>query len=301
LPFGEIRYQSNLYNVFNTLTRYTFSAKERDSESGYSYFGARYYDSDLSIWISVDPMSDKYPSLSPYNYCANNPIMLIDPNGKEPILPYAGTVGGFVKFINGLSSGIGTSTGAMAHAAMLRMGAINGMKPANTGPFNTTANRYIYTEKGGWIDMSHFIFYAGRAYGYKQQKQKAQKMTKSIAFGFMSPEHQGLLFKQAGMDPVGEAVQDGFMQEASDRFTAPQSAYSYEDLPSDKFGAEFGANYFDPNSKQTFGEQLKNYLNNVLKATDPINAPNYNSLPNEYPTDKPTIQNKTTKPLFTTE
>lgn len=35
------------------------------------------------MWLSTDPMADKYPSLSPYNYCANNPIKLIDPNGKE--------------------------------------------------------------------------------------------------------------------------------------------------------------------------------------------------------------------------
>ena len=52
-------------------------------ETGLSYFGARYYSSDLSIWLSVDPMSDKYPSLSPYVYCANNPVKLVDPNGEE--------------------------------------------------------------------------------------------------------------------------------------------------------------------------------------------------------------------------
>jgi len=62
---------------------YTFSGKEKDAETGYGYFGARYYDSGLSIWLSVDPMSDKYPSMSPYNYCANNPVKLIDPNGME--------------------------------------------------------------------------------------------------------------------------------------------------------------------------------------------------------------------------
>ena len=82
LPFGELRYSSRT-TLLSNYTRYTFSGKERDSESGYSYFGARYYDSDLSIWLSVDPMSDKYPSLTPYNYSANNPIRLIDPNGME--------------------------------------------------------------------------------------------------------------------------------------------------------------------------------------------------------------------------
>ena len=65
---------------------HTFSAKEKDTETGLSYFGARYYSSDLSIWLSVDPMSDKYPSLSPYAYCANDPVKLMDPNG-EKVLP----------------------------------------------------------------------------------------------------------------------------------------------------------------------------------------------------------------------
>ncbi len=62
---------------------FTFSAKERDSETGLSYFGSRYYSSDLSVWLSVDPMSDKYPSLSPYVYCADNPVKLVDPNGED--------------------------------------------------------------------------------------------------------------------------------------------------------------------------------------------------------------------------
>ena len=66
---------------------HTFSAKERDTETGYSYFGSRYYSSDLSIWLSVDPMAHKYPSLSPYVYCANNPIKLVDPNGEEVWIP----------------------------------------------------------------------------------------------------------------------------------------------------------------------------------------------------------------------
>ena len=61
---------------------YTFSAKERDPETGLSYFGSRYYSSDLGIWLSVDPMAAKYPSLSPYVYCADNPMKLVDPNGE---------------------------------------------------------------------------------------------------------------------------------------------------------------------------------------------------------------------------
>ena len=76
-------------------TPYTFSSKEKDAETGYGYFGARYYDSGLSIWLSVDPMSDKYPSMSPYNYCANNPVILVDPDGRE-FSPIYDTGGNFL-------------------------------------------------------------------------------------------------------------------------------------------------------------------------------------------------------------
>ncbi|HOJ25414.1 MAG TPA: RHS repeat-associated core domain-containing protein [Bacteroidales bacterium] len=80
LPYGEL-FVSQRNSEFDT--RYKFTAKELDNETSYTYFGARYYDSDLSVWLSVDPMADKYPSLSPYIYSANNPIILIDPNGEK--------------------------------------------------------------------------------------------------------------------------------------------------------------------------------------------------------------------------
>ena len=65
------------------LFRFAFSGKEKDHETGLSYFGARYYDADLTTgWLSVDPMSDKYPGISPYAYCAWNPVRLVDPDGR---------------------------------------------------------------------------------------------------------------------------------------------------------------------------------------------------------------------------
>ena len=68
----------------------TSTGKERDSETGFSYFGARYYDSDLMTgWLSVDPMADKYPGLSPYAYCGWNPVRLVDADGEE--IAFAGS------------------------------------------------------------------------------------------------------------------------------------------------------------------------------------------------------------------
>ena len=48
---------------------------------------AQYYNSNLSVWISVDPMVDKYPNLSPYVYCADNPVRLVDEDGREIDVP----------------------------------------------------------------------------------------------------------------------------------------------------------------------------------------------------------------------
>ena len=48
----------------NYRERFKFTGKERDEESGYDYFGARYYWSLLMHWLSVDPLSDKYPGVS---------------------------------------------------------------------------------------------------------------------------------------------------------------------------------------------------------------------------------------------
>ncbi len=80
MPYGEVLVDKHRDRY---VSPYTFSAKEKDSESGYNYFGARYYTDNIMMWLSVDPMSDKYPSMSPYMYCAGNPVMLRDPDGRK--------------------------------------------------------------------------------------------------------------------------------------------------------------------------------------------------------------------------
>lgn len=62
-------------------TPYTFSGKERDLETSLSYFGARYYEAGLSVWLSMDPMSDEAPGWTPFRYGFQNPMKFIDPTG----------------------------------------------------------------------------------------------------------------------------------------------------------------------------------------------------------------------------
>ena len=93
LPFGETMAEQLGSNYYNT--PYKFNGKELDEETGLYYYGARYYDPRVSIWLSVDPMAEKFPNSSPYNYCLGNPINLIDPDGRYPfpILIYNSKLG----------------------------------------------------------------------------------------------------------------------------------------------------------------------------------------------------------------
>ena len=66
-PFGEEMPGLNTVNA-GPDDGYGFTSKELDAETGLYYFGARYYDSWSGRWMSVDPLSNKYPGWSPYNY-----------------------------------------------------------------------------------------------------------------------------------------------------------------------------------------------------------------------------------------
>jgi len=61
-----------------------------DEETGLYYYGARYYDAQTSVWLSVDPMADKYPEFSAYVFSGNNPVLYVDPDGRD-IIPVHGT------------------------------------------------------------------------------------------------------------------------------------------------------------------------------------------------------------------
>ena len=86
LPYGEdwVDLQNHFETRYPRLGIYTYNGKEKDYESGFHYFGARYYWSELLTgWLSVDPMMDKYPSISPYAYCNWNPVIFFDPDGQS--------------------------------------------------------------------------------------------------------------------------------------------------------------------------------------------------------------------------
>ncbi|MCR5570137.1 MAG: RHS repeat-associated core domain-containing protein [Paludibacteraceae bacterium] len=88
IPYGEVFVEER---NGSWASPYLFNAKELDEETGLYYYGARYLDPAGARWLSVDPMWENDPDKTPYNYCLNNPVKLVDPDGKENVLCYANT------------------------------------------------------------------------------------------------------------------------------------------------------------------------------------------------------------------
>ena len=83
-------YQANIATIFRDIVLFfDFNTKENDNESGCHYYDFGYSDL-MTAWLSVDPMADKYPGLSPYAYCAWNPVKLVDPDGRDGVLKVDG-------------------------------------------------------------------------------------------------------------------------------------------------------------------------------------------------------------------
>ena len=66
---------------------FKYNNKELDRMHGLDWYdyGARRYDPAFCMFTQMDPLAEKYPHLSPYAYCAGNPVNAIDPDGRDPI------------------------------------------------------------------------------------------------------------------------------------------------------------------------------------------------------------------------
>jgi len=82
-PFGGRHENASL--PLTGVNRYKFGGKETLEPVNLDMldFGARFYDPRIARWNTQDPLAEKYFSLSPYNYCAGNPITLVDPTGMS--------------------------------------------------------------------------------------------------------------------------------------------------------------------------------------------------------------------------
>ena len=85
-PFGsEMRMEAPAQMTNNLGHPFRFTGKELDRQNNLNMydFGARMFDvAGVPMWTSIDPLAEKYYSISPYAYCNNNPVILVDPDGK---------------------------------------------------------------------------------------------------------------------------------------------------------------------------------------------------------------------------
>ena len=130
LPFGT-RLAGSPQSASN---RYSFAGKEEQRfgtgtsslDLHLSDFGARYYDPYTARWTTRDPLTGKYPAWSPYNYCAGNPVNLVDPDGNiiDTFLDAASLAMGIKSFASNVKQGkvgaaIVDGLGIVADAASL--------------------------------------------------------------------------------------------------------------------------------------------------------------------------------------
>jgi RHS repeat-associated protein len=95
-PWGLVMQDESYSTADNT--NFLFNSKELQTFADLNFYDyhARQYDPQLGRWHNIDPSSEEFHGLSPYNYCLNNPVMYVDPDGKLPILVFvaAAVVGG---------------------------------------------------------------------------------------------------------------------------------------------------------------------------------------------------------------
>ena len=116
--------------------KYKYTGKELDKESFYDYFGTRYYNSRIGRWGQIEPLLDKYPQYTPYNYSLNSPINIIDLNGEDPIRDQLGSLSDVLKVLN---ENVGKDYWSLKDV------------------FTSSSSRYVYTEVGGFLDLQHFF------------------------------------------------------------------------------------------------------------------------------------------------
>ncbi len=81
LPYGELLVDEH---SSSEELPYKFNGKEMDEETGLYYYGARYLNPVTSLWYGVDPLVEKFASTSGYVYTLDNPVKMVDQDGKFP-------------------------------------------------------------------------------------------------------------------------------------------------------------------------------------------------------------------------
>lgn len=134
-PFG-LRWNDSESQISHN--RYRYNAKEEQTFVNVPYidYGARMYDPKFRLgWNTSDPLAEKYYPISTYAFCANNPMKLVDIDGKK-----------------------------LRPAGITELNIIRNTVPKD-------ARQYIVLDKSGYIDKNHLKLYQGNSQNYNNIKE----------------------------------------------------------------------------------------------------------------------------------
>lgn len=100
---GVISYGAALIDVPNEY-RYSGKGYLDFHNLNLNQFPARLHDPTLNQWVSTDPLSEKYPHLTPYSFCASNPIKYVDPDGRVIMIPPSVSAEDVLKIVGNMQS-----------------------------------------------------------------------------------------------------------------------------------------------------------------------------------------------------
>ena len=139
-PFGGLMSSSS-----NSVQPYKYNGKELDRKGGLDWYdyGARMYDAAIGRWCAVDPMAEKYYGWSPYNYCVNNPVRLIDLNGMWPGEPLLQPFGRYQYGNNGLVNTFRFIHNTVASVVNTPINLVNGLADETQYIYNNGVGSYL--------------------------------------------------------------------------------------------------------------------------------------------------------------
>ena len=185
--------------LYNTKSRQIIAFVETDT----LYSETTLQPDIVSRWISPDPLTMKFPNWSPYCYVMNNPIILIDPDGREPNRAQSGTLDMFFAQFSDKS----------------KFNNVQSMY-SHLKDNSTIVIRYVYTEKEGWMDMNHIfsVLQNGKLATDMLEPASGNPIIRELAFGGHG-EKSFFSYEDLPSNRVGDEIGKGMKSENSTYYT----------------------------------------------------------------------------------
>ena len=166
------------------LQPYKYNGKEQDKMHGLNLYDyhARHYDSAIDRFTTMDPLAEKYYSISPYIYVANNPLKFMDPDGR--IVRLANNYAGGIENIARITA---TSLGSRVMSHLIRQKDVY------------TLNSTFWTVSSSYNPKSRDINYVGNPW-YKETPFDGGALNSMVAMGhetFHAFDHSNYVFNSA--------------------------------------------------------------------------------------------------------